>query len=145
MSKRYAVMLPNSSQRHQILKILLKKTRLADNFSFDFVVERTEGRSGSDLKEMCRTAAMAPLREYLRSQEGIDAMKNVRAKNRAATDGGDSTDSLKSSTASTPPALKHMRPVRTEDFFRTESMEVPKGVDFLLNERPAHAHARKAR
>src|SRR5438477_282418 len=39
---------------------------LATNFSIDHLIAATEGYSGSDIKEMCRNAAMIPLREYLR-------------------------------------------------------------------------------
>ncbi|CAO1623642.1 unnamed protein product [Sympodiomycopsis kandeliae] len=137
MPKRYAVMLPNSSQRRQILKIMLKNTPLENNFSIDFIVERTEGKSGSDLKEMCRTAAMAPVREYLRSKEGREAMTIARKQARAASEVDEkptppppsSTDGVKTKT----------RPVRTEDFFRLDSMEVPKGVEYILNQKPSHA------
>lgn len=34
------------------------------------LAELAAGRSGSDLREMCRNAAMVPLREYVRSTKG---------------------------------------------------------------------------
>jgi len=34
------------------------------------LAERTEGMSGSDLKELCRNAAMLPVRETIRRAEG---------------------------------------------------------------------------
>lgn len=34
------------------------------------LAQRTPGFSGSDLKEMCRDAAMLPLREYMRERGG---------------------------------------------------------------------------
>src|SRR5436190_15553745 len=66
LPKRYAVGLPTAIQRHKIFSILLKKASLAPEFSIDRLVAATEGYSGSDIKEMCRNAAMVPLREYLK-------------------------------------------------------------------------------
>ena len=66
LPKRYAVGLPTAIQRHKIFSILLKKASLAPDVSIDFLVAATEGYSGSDIKEMCRNAAMIPLREYLK-------------------------------------------------------------------------------
>ena len=66
LPKRYAVGLPNAIQRRKIFEILLKKASLAPDFSIDHLVALTEGYSGSDIKEMCRSAAMVPLREYLK-------------------------------------------------------------------------------
>jgi SpoVK/Ycf46/Vps4 family AAA+-type ATPase len=34
------------------------------------LAERTEGKSSSDLKELCRNAAMSPVRETIRRAEG---------------------------------------------------------------------------
>ena len=66
LPKRYSVGLPMASQRRKIFEILLKKATLAPEFSIDRLIAATEGYSGSDIKEMCRNAAMIPLREYLR-------------------------------------------------------------------------------
>lgn len=66
LPKRYAVNLPSAVQRQKIFEILLKKASLAPDFSIDRLVNATQGFSGSDIKEMCRNAAMVPLREYLR-------------------------------------------------------------------------------
>ena len=66
LPKRYAVGLPNATQRRKIFDILLKKASLASDFDLDRLIAVTEGYSGSDIKEMCRNAAMIPLREYLK-------------------------------------------------------------------------------
>ena len=66
LPKRYSVGLPTAVQRRKIFDILLKKASLAPEFSIDRLIAVTEGYSGSDIKEMCRNAAMIPLREYLR-------------------------------------------------------------------------------
>ena len=46
---------------------MLKDTPLAEDFSIRVLAERSEGLSGSDLKELCRNAAMVPMRELMRS------------------------------------------------------------------------------
>ncbi|KAG5654306.1 hypothetical protein H0H81_004725 [Sphagnurus paluster] len=67
MPKRFAIQLPNFEQRLKILNLMLKETKLVPNFPMSELAELTEGHSGSDLKEMCRNAAMVPVREYMRS------------------------------------------------------------------------------
>ena len=46
---------------------MLKDTPLAEDFSIRVLAERSEGLSGSDLKEICRNAAMRPMREFMRA------------------------------------------------------------------------------
>ncbi|TFK70547.1 ATPase [Pluteus cervinus] len=67
MPKRFPVGLPAFEQRHKILSLMLKDTKLAPNFALDILAKATVGLSGSDLKELCRTAAMVPVREYVRN------------------------------------------------------------------------------
>ncbi|KAH7099553.1 AAA-domain-containing protein [Auriculariales sp. MPI-PUGE-AT-0066] len=65
MPKQYAVGKPNQEQRAKILTLMLKGTKLTPDFSIERLAARTQDLSGSDLKELCRNAAMAPVREYL--------------------------------------------------------------------------------
>jgi SpoVK/Ycf46/Vps4 family AAA+-type ATPase len=59
---------------------MLKDTKLAPNFPMHTLVGITEGASGSDLKEMCRHAAMVPVREYMRDHlSSPDQMAKVDA------------------------------------------------------------------
>ncbi|MCO5585727.1 hypothetical protein L7F22_039663 [Adiantum nelumboides] len=80
LPKRYAVRLPDPLQRAKILKIMLSGVSLEKTFSLDEVVRRSEGYSGSDLKELCRNAAMIPVREYLRSGKGLERVEKERLK-----------------------------------------------------------------
>lgn len=46
---------------------MLKDTPLAPDFPLPMLAQITEGLSGSDLKELCRNAAMMPVREFVRN------------------------------------------------------------------------------
>jgi SpoVK/Ycf46/Vps4 family AAA+-type ATPase len=45
---------------------MLKDTPLESDFSIHVLAQRSVGMSGSDLRELCRNAAMLPVREYVR-------------------------------------------------------------------------------
>lgn len=67
MPKKFPVPLPGKDQRRRILQLILQDSKTdPDNFDLDYVARITEGLSGSDIKEACRDAAMAPVREYMR-------------------------------------------------------------------------------
>lgn len=122
MPKRYAVGLPNPLQREKILRILLKEARLEKNFSIPSLVKSSEGMSGSDLKEACRNAAMRPVREYLRSSEGLATMSKAAVRGGSAVGSGDQDgESVASKT----------RPLRTDDFFRhDDEVAIPPGQSY---------------
>ncbi|KAJ1646028.1 mitochondrial dynamin GTPase Msp1 [Coemansia erecta] len=67
MPKKFFIKPPGTEQRRQILSIMLKNVDFELNWSLDELVDMTAGMSGSDLKEMCRNAAIKPLREYIRT------------------------------------------------------------------------------
>jgi SpoVK/Ycf46/Vps4 family AAA+-type ATPase len=116
MPKRYAVGLPNPAQRKKILDIMLADTKLDKNFNLDKVVARSEGYSGSDLKEACRGAAMQPVREFMRSAEGREKISTAA---RAVKELGNGTESPLRASANRALSL---RPLRNEDFFVVEGV-----------------------
>lgn len=99
--------LPDSTQRQKILSIMLADCSLDDSFDIGAVVRRTEGYSGSDLKELCRAAAMIPVREFLRSRNGVLSVE--------AAKGGEMSADMDGA-----PDLQ-TRPLRNEDFFVPDS------------------------
>ncbi|KAI0506221.1 P-loop containing nucleoside triphosphate hydrolase protein [Xylaria bambusicola] len=93
MPKKFPVSLPDKAQRLRILQLLLKDTKTEpDHFNMEYIARITAGMSGSDIKEACRDAAMAPVREYIREH-------------RASGNAMSSIDPTK------------VRGIRTEDFF----------------------------
>ncbi|PAV16962.1 AAA-domain-containing [Pyrrhoderma noxium] len=70
MPKRYPVSLPDEKQRLKILNLMLSDTPLSPELSLETLAIRTAGMSGSDLKELCRDAAMIPVREFLKESGG---------------------------------------------------------------------------
>ncbi|KAH3666863.1 hypothetical protein OGAPHI_003312 [Ogataea philodendri] len=64
MPKRFSISLPNDEQRLKILEKLLDD--VSYDFELDKLVQITQGLSGSDLKELCRNAAINSTREYIR-------------------------------------------------------------------------------
>lgn len=67
MPKKFPVPLPGREQRKRILQLILQDTKAdPEDFDIDYVAKITAGMSGSDIKEACRDAAMAPVREYMR-------------------------------------------------------------------------------
>lgn len=82
MPKKFPVSLPDKSQRLRILQLILKDTKTdPQNFNIDYVARVTAGMSGSDIKEACRDAAMAPVREFIREHRASgNAMSSIDPK-----------------------------------------------------------------
>ncbi|KAJ5175345.1 uncharacterized protein N7482_001222 [Penicillium canariense] len=75
MPKKFPVTLPPAQQRLRILSLILKDTKVdRDHFDLHYLVKTMAGMSGSDIKEACRDAAMAPVRELIR-QKKSDGMQ----------------------------------------------------------------------
>ncbi|KAI9003906.1 AAA-domain-containing protein [Hyaloraphidium curvatum] len=79
MPKRYAISMPDGESRRKVLLLLLRGIPLDEGFDMDLLVRKTNGLSGSDLKELCRNAAMNPVREYFRKEIGSGDIKDVVA------------------------------------------------------------------
>lgn len=98
MPKRFAIRLPDAQQRRNILQLMLKDIKLDKSFDLEALVRKTDGLSGSDLKEACRNAAMVPVREYMR--------QNV-------TGGQIDVEKVKAGKF-------NIRPLRVADFFQSD-------------------------
>lgn len=103
MPKRFSVPLPTTLQRRRILSLLLKDTSLDEGFDFDLIANQTAGLSGSDLKEVCRDAAMRAYRDYIK----VNFKDGHRIENYA----------------------KEIRPLRTSDFLGESAITDTLGPD----------------
>lgn len=100
LPKRIMVKLPGATERERILKVLLKDTEIdTNNFDLQRIVTETRGYSGSDLKEMCREAALNAAKEYI-------IAKRLQ---------GSTQDSEKNME------YLNLRPLRTEDFLNIQT------------------------
>ncbi|KAJ1679245.1 mitochondrial dynamin GTPase Msp1, partial [Spiromyces aspiralis] len=117
MPKRFYIRPPNPEQRRKILQIMLKDAVLEDGFDFDALVRITDGMASSDLKELCRDAAMIPIREYLRSHPitaPADSDSVPPAEAGAAPDQQQQRDSI--------------RPLRLSDFVKCTSDRLQESI-----------------
>uniref|UniRef100_A0A1A8K053 Outer mitochondrial transmembrane helix translocase n=2 Tax=Nothobranchius TaxID=28779 RepID=A0A1A8K053_NOTKU len=69
MPATFHVGLPNMKQREEILRLILAGENLSNAINLKEIAEKTEGYSGSDLRELCRDAAMYRVREYVRKEQ----------------------------------------------------------------------------
>ncbi|XP_050231999.1 uncharacterized protein LOC126680824 isoform X2 [Mercurialis annua] len=71
LPRRIYVDLPDADNRKKILKIILTKENLEPEFPFDKLANATEGYSGSDLKNLCISAAYRPVQELLEAEKKV--------------------------------------------------------------------------
>ncbi|XP_044976622.1 katanin p60 ATPase-containing subunit A-like 2 [Hordeum vulgare subsp. vulgare] len=70
LEKRILVPLPEAEARHAMFEEFLPLTRDTMEIPYDALVENTEGYSGSDIRLVCKEAAMQPLRRLMAVLEG---------------------------------------------------------------------------
>uniref|UniRef100_A0A8C2WZ69 Outer mitochondrial transmembrane helix translocase n=1 Tax=Cyclopterus lumpus TaxID=8103 RepID=A0A8C2WZ69_CYCLU len=58
-----------SRQRQDILRLILTGESLSNAINLKEIAEKTDGYSGSDLRELCRDAAMYRVRDYVRKEQ----------------------------------------------------------------------------
>lgn len=77
LEKRVYIPLPSKGGRLHLFNINLKGIALEDNVNFDKLVSMTEGYSGADISNVCREAAMMPMRRKLLSASfNMDNLKD---------------------------------------------------------------------
>lgn len=99
LPKRFSIGKPDKDQRRAILNKILRDANLDKDFNLETVVNATEGYSGSELRELCREAAIASMKDYIREN-----YKNGKKKSDEVLD-------------------SKVRPLCTRDFFK--QLDIP--------------------
>ena len=69
--------LPDTPSRISIFKASLRKSPVAKDVDFNFLGKLTEGFSGADITEICQRAVKYAIRESIRAEARIKAMKEI--------------------------------------------------------------------
>ncbi|KMZ74415.1 hypothetical protein ZOSMA_129G00070 [Zostera marina] len=79
--RRIMVGLPSVESREQILKTILSKDKVEAGIDYKQLAVMTEGYSGSDLKNLCTTAAYRPVREFIQMERKNEEKKKEKSEN----------------------------------------------------------------
>ncbi|KAK9045171.1 hypothetical protein V6N11_059060 [Hibiscus sabdariffa] len=106
--RRIMVGLPSIESREKILRTLLAKEKVVD-LDYKELAIMTEGYSGSDLKNLCVTAAYRPVRELIQKER----LKNLEKRREEA--GQSSEDALQRNDENKKEGAITLRPLNMED------------------------------
>ncbi|XP_057774275.1 LOW QUALITY PROTEIN: lon protease homolog, mitochondrial-like [Salvia miltiorrhiza] len=108
--RRIMVGLPSVENREMILRTLLSKEKV-ENLDFKELAVMTEGYSGSDLKNLCVTAAYRPVRELIQQE------REKKDKEKKQIDAGESSEDASASKEETQEEKTiSLRPLNMADF-----------------------------
>ncbi|XP_074574099.1 uncharacterized protein LOC141830595 isoform X2 [Curcuma longa] len=106
--RRIMVGLPSPQSRELILKKLLSKEKV-DGIDYKEVAMMTEGYSGSDLKNLCVTAAYRPVKELLQRERSKELEKQKIG------EGGDNSSANSAITGEDGETAVALRPLNMDD------------------------------
>ncbi|KAL2558780.1 P-loop containing nucleoside triphosphate hydrolase superfamily protein [Forsythia ovata] len=69
LPQAFEIGIPDCRERAEILKVILKDVKVEDDIDYDHVAGLCDGYTGSDLIELCKTAAYFPIRDLLNDEK----------------------------------------------------------------------------
>uniref|UniRef100_A0A674B7Y0 Outer mitochondrial transmembrane helix translocase n=1 Tax=Salmo trutta TaxID=8032 RepID=A0A674B7Y0_SALTR len=97
MPTRFHINQPNVRQREEILKLILDNENVEPTVDFVEIAKETDGFSGSDLRELCRDAALLCVRDFvhnthdcIRSIQQQDMQRAIQKMRKSKSAGGQS-------------------------------------------------------
>ena len=79
MSYKLDIPLPSETGRRLMFKINLKEVIIDEKIDWDYLVKVTSGYSGADIANVCREAALMPLKKVLMENSDIMRIPEKRA------------------------------------------------------------------
>lgn len=73
MPAMFHIGLPNQRQRVGVLKLILENEVVSDDVDMEHISKLTDGFSGSDLRELCRIAALYRVRDYCKEESKMES------------------------------------------------------------------------
>ena len=89
MPATFHIGLPDEKQRNSIFRRILGMERIQDDLDFPRLAKLTEGFSGSDIREACRTASVYRMREFASSSENSVITNSSSEESHVSKSGGD--------------------------------------------------------
>ncbi|RYG50954.1 hypothetical protein EON66_11295, partial [archaeon] len=89
---RIYIPLPNLEDRERIFHVCLKSVAIADDVDMAALAAATDGYSGADIANVCRDAAMAPMRKMMAAVRGKGLRNMEEMKKALAEDAGSLQD-----------------------------------------------------
>ncbi|KAK7307882.1 hypothetical protein VNO77_41325 [Canavalia gladiata] len=133
--RRIMVGLPSVENREKILKTLLAKEKVDAQVDFKELATRTEGYSGSDLKNLCITAAYRPVRELIQQErlKSLDKKQTIAEGQSKNVQDGQGKQSTVENTEGASDAKEEvqqetvitLRPLNAEDFEEAKNLVAP--------------------
>jgi SpoVK/Ycf46/Vps4 family AAA+-type ATPase len=79
LPRRVLIDMPTQEQRLSILKVHLKGDQLAADLQLEALVKLTESYSGSDIKNLCLSAALNRIKEAIYMEESSESLNSEEA------------------------------------------------------------------
>ncbi|CAK8532893.1 unnamed protein product [Lathyrus sativus] len=112
--RRIMVGLPSVENREMILKTLLSKEK-HENLDFKELATMTEGFSGSDLKNLCITAAYRPVRELIQQERKKETEKKKKeTESEGSEDASNNNDSEEREVILRPLSMEDMKQAKNQ-------------------------------
>ncbi|OVA16930.1 AAA+ ATPase domain [Macleaya cordata] len=121
--RRIMVGLPSVENRELILKTLLSKEKVEEGLDFKELATLTEGYTGSDLKNLCMTAAYRPVRELIQQERLKDLEKKKKAEE--GQNAEESSDKNEGKEESKEERVITLRPLNMEDMRQAKNQVAP--------------------